>query len=370
MSEVFLCGLLTHLPLLEKVLGRTVAPNELTPAKLADHAIYDVPGQPVVMYCDQPGADISGMVIPLADASELARLAFYQAGYGLHPTPLVVTLADGAKTEVQVFLPQELAAATSVPFTNQHWIAYWGDIAVAAADEIMAQTTQLTPDQIAGRLPGIHIRAASFVAAQARSLGATRDLTHDIVVHQRHRKYSNFFAAEEMDLQYRRYDGEMSEVMNRGAQMLGQAAVVLPYDPKADAVLMVEQFRAPLFMGGDRDPWLWQPVAGLVDPGESPEVAAHREVIEEAGLELSQLFPVAGTYSSPGANSDFVSLFVGLGDFSTRAAGGGLAEEGEDIKVGIVGFDDLMEGIDTGRYRDMQLVLTSLWLARHRHRWR
>jgi nudix-type nucleoside diphosphatase (YffH/AdpP family) len=123
-------------------------------------------------------------------------------------------------------------------------------------------------------------------------------------------------------------------------------------------------------MGGDREPWLWQPVAGLVDPGETPEVAAHREVIEEAGLELRQLFLVAGVYSSPGANSDYVSLFVGLGDFSTRATGGGLAEEGEDIKVGIVGFDDLMQGIDAGRYRDMQLVLTSLWLARHRHRWR
>ena len=370
MSDMFVCGPLTHLPLLTKLFGRAVAPDELTPATLADHVICDVPGQPAVMYYDEAGTDISGMVLHLAGASELARIAFFQAGYGLHPSLMAVTLADGARTEVQVFLPQDMGAVTGQAWSPQQWVAQWGEIAVAAADEIMAQIGQLTADQIASRLPGIHIRAASYVAAQARSLGATRDLNRDILVHQRHRKYSNFFAAEEMDLQYRRYDGEMSAVLNRGAQMLGQAAVVLPYDPGADAVLMVEQFRAPLFMGGDREPWLWQPVAGLVDPGETPEVAAHREAIEEAGLELSQLFPVAGVYSSPGANSDFVNLFVGLGDFSTRSAGGGLAEEGEDIKVRMVGFDDLMQGIDQGHYRDMQLVLTSLWLARHRHQWR
>ncbi|MCF6231481.1 MAG: NUDIX domain-containing protein [Rhodobacteraceae bacterium] len=370
MSDVFICGPLMHLALLEKLLGRAVVPDDLVTAELAGRAIHDAPDQPAVIFCDQLGAVISGMVMPLVDANELASLVFYQGGYGLHPIPLPVTLANGERTEVQVFWPQEFGAAKGAPFTHRQWVAQWGDIAVAAADEIMAQIGQLTPDQIAARLPGIHIRAASYVAAQARSVGATRDLTRDIVVHKRHRKYSNFFAAEEMDLQYRRYDGEMSKVLNRGAQMLGQAAVVLPYDPDADAVLMVEQFRAPLFMGGDRDPWLWQPVAGLVDPGEPPEMAAHREVIEEAGLELSQLFPVAGVYSSPGANSDFVNLFVGIGDFSTRSAGGGLAEEGEDIKVRIVSFDDLMQGVDQGIYRDMQLVLTSLWLARHRHRWR
>jgi ADP-ribose diphosphatase len=223
---------------------------------------------------------------------------------------------------------------------------------------------------VARRLPGIRIRAAARVAAQARPTDAEHDLVRDVVVHAHHRRYSNFFAAEEMDLQYRRYDGQLSPVLNRGAQILGQAVVVLPYDVARDAVLLVQQFRAPVFMGGDPSPWIQEPVSGLIDPGENAEFAAHREAMEEAGLNLLRLEKVGGLYSSTGANSEFVHMFVGLADFNSRQSGGGLAEEGEDIRGEIVAYDDLIKGVDQGRYCDMPLVTTALWLARHRDRLR
>ena len=44
-----------------------------------------------------------------------------------------------------------------------------------------------------------------------------------------------------------------------------------------------------------------EPVAGVIDPGETPEDAARREAAEEARLTLGELLPVAEYYPSPGA---------------------------------------------------------------------
>jgi len=367
---VFICGPLMHEPLLNNVLGRTVDPAHIYGAVLSGYALEGIKGQPLVAMHAHAGDQVGGKILTDVSAPDLKRLTFYLGSLGFDPESERVARDDGTLLSAIVFQPRNEMQGDGLVWARQEWQALWGDIAQAAAKEIMAQMGQLTPDEIAARLTGIHIRAAAFVAAQARSVGATRDLTRDVVVQAHHHKYSNFFAAQELDLQYRRYDGRLSPVMNRGAQMLGQASVVLPYDPVRDEVLMVEQFRAPLYIGGDREPWLWQPVAGLVDPGETPRQAAHREAIEEAGLTLNALHEVAGVYSSPGASSDFVNLFVGLADFGTRQKGGGLEQEGEDIKVGIVSFEVLMLGIDRGRYRDMQLVLSGLWLARNHDRLR
>ena len=48
--------------------------------------------------------------------------------------------------------------------------------------------------------------------------------------------------------------------------MQGSAVSVLPYDPIRDTVLLVEQFRPPVFLINDPEPWLWEAVAGMIDP--------------------------------------------------------------------------------------------------------
>ena len=370
MPDVFFYGTLCHVPLLEIVLGRRVEPQSLAGAILADYAVFGVVGQPFPLIRATPGGSISGVLASGLTRDDLARLEFYEGGYSYDLRPLTVQQGTNGAVQAQVFMPPGGIWQADAPWSLDRWVDEWAPQSEQAAVEVMAHFGRLSPQDVARRFPGIRIRAAAWVAAQARAGDPDRDLSRDVVVHAHHRRYSNFFAAEEMDLQYRRYDGSLSPVLNRGAQILGQAAIVLPYDPRLDSVLIVEQFRAPLLMGGDRAPWLWQPVAGLVDPGETPQQAAHREAMEEAGLTLTRLEPVAGVYSSPGANSDYLNLFVGLSDFTTRQEGGGLADEGEDIRVDIISFSDLMQGVDQRRYRDMQLTTTALWLARHRDRLR
>jgi len=369
-SDVFFYGTHQHVPLLETVLGRCGDPLDLIPATLFDHSVYEVIGQNFPLLQSASGVNVSGFLLRSLSKSDLARIRFFHVGFGCDLHRVSVQLESGQSVSAMVFSPTPGEWPVGAPWSLDSWVDSWGPIWVRAAQEVMDHFGKLNADEIARRFPGICLRAAAWVAAQSRPGDPDHDLTRDVVVHAHHRRYSNFFAAEEMDLQYRRYDGQLSPVLNRGAQILGQAAIVLPYDPQLDSVLIVEQFRAPLFMGGDRAPWLWQPVAGLVDPGETPQEAAHREAMEEAGLTLSRLEPVAGVYSSPGANSDYLSLFIGLSDFSTRQKGGGLEEEGEDIRSSIISFSDLMQGVDQRRYRDMQLVTTALWLARHRDRLR
>jgi ADP-ribose diphosphatase len=367
-SELFFYGTLRHIPLLELILGRTTL--DPIAAELPGYGVFDVPDQPFPVLKAAPGAVANGILVRGLGPEDLKRLQFYEGGFSYDLHPLQVTPKGGPEVTAQVLVPEPGAWPVGAPWSLTAWEGKWGAINQRAATEVMAHYGHLTADEIATRFPGIRIRAAAWVAAQQRPKDPNHDLTRDVVVHAHHRPYSNFFAAEEMDLQYRRYDGQLSPVLNRGAQVLGQAVVVLPYDPVADAVLLVEQFRAPVFIGGDPAPWVWEPVSGMIDPGETPEVAAHRETREEAGVHLTYLDRAGGTYSSTGASSEFVHLYVGLADFSDRQTGGGLDGEGEDIRVGVTPFDELMRGVDQGRYRDMPLVAVALWLARHRERLR
>ena len=99
----------------------------------------------------------------------------------------------------------------------------------------------------------------------------------DVQVADLTRAYADFFAVEEYHLSFRRFDGGHSPVVKRAAFVATDASILLPYDPRRDAVLVIEQFRAGPFARGDAAPWLLEPVAGRIDPGETPEGAARRD---------------------------------------------------------------------------------------------
>ena len=61
------------------------------------------------------------------------------------------------------------------------------------------------------------------------------------------------------------------EVLERG-----HAVVVLPFDPKRNQVVLIEQFRIGA-LGVVADPWLVEPVAGIIEPGEQALEVARRE---------------------------------------------------------------------------------------------
>ena len=137
-----------------------------------------------------------------------------------------------------------------------------------------------------------------------------------------------------------------------------------------DEVILVEQFRVNMFALGDPSPWIIEAVAGLIDPGETPEVAAAREAQEEAGVTPQSLELVSQTYSSTGSNTEFVTAFVAVCDFGALEQGGGLDVEGEDIRRIIMPFEEFAEGLTTQRFRDAPLMGVGFWLMLNRARLR
>lgn len=368
MSDLFFFGTLRHIPLLELVLGRPASEIDLVPAELADHGAFAVKGEAFPTIEARPGHVAKGLLARNLSAADVAALNYYEGGFSYDLKEMSVTLEGGERAAAEVYFPQPGLWEAGEPWDLDAWVAAWGAMTLRAAEEVMAYQGRVPAETMAQRLPAIRIRASAWVAAQAEP--EVRDLSRDVNVINHERPHLSFFGNEEMDLQYRRHDGRMSPVLNRSAVMVGRATVVLPYDAQRDQVLLIEQFRAPVFFAGDRNPWVWEPVAGLVDPGETPEQAAHREAMEEAGVTLSALEPVAQCYSSTGSSGEYLHIFVGVTDLSQVKPASGVAEEGEDIRSEIISYDALMQGIDDQIYRDMPLITSALWLARHRDRLR
>ncbi len=370
MSDLFFYGTLRYVPLLELVLGRTADHINLTQAELHGYGAYAVRDQIFPMVDKGEGRVTKGLLVQGLSPEDIDRLTYYEGGfdYDLHKLPL--RTVTGEEVEAEVFVSAPGLWEPSMPWSLNDWVADWGELTVLAAEEVMSHYGYVPASEILSRFPAIRMRAQGRLSARRRESSADWDTSRDVVVHNHTRPYLGYFTMEEAALQHRRFDGTMGPVLHRSALMNGQASVVLPYDPVRDSVLVIEQFRAPAFFIGDPNPWLIEAVAGMVDPGESPEEAARRETREEANVEVTTLFSAGNGYSSSGSSAEFLHLFVGLADLARPATTGGLATEGEDIRSHIIPFAEFMDQLDQGKLKNVPLISIANWLGRNRDRLR
>lgn len=370
MADLFFYGTLRHLPLLERVLGRPASELNIHRAFLPDHMVYGVKDQAFPMIVPETGNRAEGVLVPGFTQDDLDRLNFYEGGFDYDLSPQIVTLENGSKAEAQVYFPEPGLWTPDQPWSLQVWADRWGEVIALAAEEEMAYFGKVDAGVMVRSMPAIQTRAWAKLFARQRAAGDDRDVSSDVIVHRHSRAYVDYFGMEEIDLQYRQHDGTMGPVLKRNGLLQGSAIVLLPYDPIRDVVLLVEQFRTPVFLIDDPEPWMWEPVAGMIDPLESPEQAAHREAQEEAGVSLRALEFAGGAYSSSGSSTEYIYLYVGLGDLTETTNSGGLATEGEDIRTRILPFEDFMQMVDSHMFKDLPLLSLAHWLARHRDRLR
>ena len=364
MADVFFYGTLCHPPLLRAVLGREV---RVAPAWLAGHSVFWAEGQHFPMIVEG-GEGARGVLAEGLGPDDIARLDHYEGGFDYRTRDLAV-LADGRAVVARVFFPEPGRWRPGRPWRLEDWVAQSGPVAVEAAGEVMRLLGVVPADQIAARYQMILMHAASRLRAGAGGPARLRRQAGegDVEVEAWRQPYARFFAIEEYDLRFRRFDGTMSQVVNRAAFISSDAAVVLPYDPIRDRVLLIEQFRMGPYARGDAEPWLIEAIAGRVDPGETPEDAARREAEEEAGLTLRDLIAVAHYYPSPGAKAEFLYTYLALADLPDDAAGlGGVEGEAEDIRAHLVDFDTLMTLVDSGEVNNAPLLVLAMALARRR----
>lgn len=167
-------------------------------------------------------------------------------------------------------------------------------------------------------------------------------------------------------IDYTRRDGR-TERLIREVHDHGSGAAVLPYDASRGTVLLVKQFRLPVHLGGE-DGDILEICAGLLD-GNAPDECARREAEEELGFRVHNLRAVAACYSSPGAVTEKMTLFLadyGLAD--RMSEGGGLAHEGEDIEIVELSLAEALQLVDTRQLRDAKTIMALLFLERETSR--
>ena len=192
--------------------------------------------------------------------------------------------------------------------------------------------------------------------------------TH-VTTHNKNIVYQGFFSVEEHFLSYRKFNKEQSAVVTRSTLISSDAVIVLPYDPINDRVLLVEQFRTGPYVKGDKEPWVLEPIAGLIDPGETPESAATREAQEEAHLELKKLELVAQSYPSPGISTEFFYQYIGIAELlDSSSLIAGLSHENEDIRSHIFEYRQFSDMIQSGKIKVGPAILLGLWLSKNRNR--
>lgn len=368
MSDLFFYGTLRYVPLLELVLGRSSDQINLTEAELRGYGAYAVRDQIFPMVEKGEGRVTRGLLVQGLTPEDIDRLIYYEGGFDYDLLTLPLHTASGDTVQAEVFVSEPGLWEPSTAWSLEDWATQWGELTLLAAEEVMSHYGKIPASDIVPRFAAIRMRAQGRLAARKRSARPDWDVSRDVLVHRHSRPYLGYFTMEEATLQHRRFDGSMGPVLHRSALINGHASVILPYDPVRDCVLVIEQFRAPAFFMGDPDPWLFEAVAGMIDPGESPEDAARRETREEANVDVTELFSAGAGYSSSGSSSEFLHLFVGIADLSAPASTGGLATEGEDIRSHIIPYAEFMDQLDQGKLKNVPLISIANWLGRNRDR--
>jgi len=189
--------------------------------------------------------------------------------------------------------------------------------------------------------------------------------TRRVDIIQRETAFERFiFRIEELTLRHETFDGAMTAPLKRLVLERGDAVAVLLHDPLRDCVLLCEQFRAATLSRGSG--WIYELPAGIIDEGETPETSARRETLEETGQAVGDLTAIATVYPSPGGSSERIHIYYSRVTLDTGLPDrGGLAEEGEDIRIVLVPTDEALARLRENRVEDAKTVIALQWLEHY-----
>ncbi|MET3537896.1 GDP-mannose pyrophosphatase NudK [Chryseobacterium limigenitum] len=148
-----------------------------------------------------------------------------------------------------------------------------------------------------------------------------------------------------------------AQTQSREAYDRGNGATILLYNQDLKTVILTRQFRLPTYINGNSDGMLIETCAGLLD-NDNPEECIKRETEEETGYKISKVEKVFESYMSPGSVTEILHFFIAEYSKEMKTTdGGGLEEEGEDIEVLELAFDDALAMIDSGEMKDAKTIM-------------
>lgn len=154
---------------------------------------------------------------------------------------------------------------------------------------------------------------------------------------------------------------QMREVYDRG-----DGAGILLYNKEKQTVILTKQFRMPTYMNDNKDGFLVEVAAGMLDK-DNPEACIIRETEEEVGYRLKEVKKVYEAYSSPGVMTEKMHFFVGeYTDDMKVNDGGGLDSEHEDIEVLEIFFKKAVDMLNNGEIQDTRTIVLLQYAQLHK----
>lgn len=184
----------------------------------------------------------------------------------------------------------------------------------------------------------------------------------EIKVMDSERVYDGFYQVERYTLRQKDWvTDDWSQPFYRELVVKKPVVVVLAHDPKRDVVVLLQQFRAGTLLSPAPET-LFECVAGIVDEGELPLAAAHRELQEEAGVQALSMDEVMRYWVSPGGCSEQVVLYYATVDASDVPQRAGEASEMEQIQLHCVSLDEALAWMAQGWINNSATLIALMWL--------
>jgi ADP-ribose pyrophosphatase len=149
-------------------------------------------------------------------------------------------------------------------------------------------------------------------------------------------------AEEKLDLEIVRHPGAAAVV-----------PVVSDLESPDPSLLLIHQYRYAA--GGT----IWEIPAGILKPGEDPEMCAHRELKEETGAEAVTMTRLTTILTTPGFTDERIHLFVA----SDLTVGDTNHETDEVIEVRSVPLSRVLEMARDGDISDAKSLVGILYFA-------
>ena len=193
-------------------------------------------------------------------------------------------------------------------------------------------------------MPSPNVDPSPYVGNDEIRILEERVLAHD------------WYLLRKTTFEHRRRDGRL-QVVSRETYDRGNGVALLLFNAARATVILTRQFRFPAWVNGCADGLLVEACAGQLD-GNDPVAAMQREAIEETGYDVKAPRKVFEAYMSPGSITEKLHFFVAAyDDADRRNAGGGEADEGEDIEVLELSLARALEMIASGEIQDGKTIM-------------
>ena len=364
--DIFVFGTLRSDTLRKIVLGRDMSSDYICSATIKDFGVYWAKEGPFPVMIPELNSEAHGLILKNLSEADVERLNYYELGFDYVLGPTWVETHTGL-LEASAYFCNRSDMATAKLWSFDHWLSDYSEIQYLAAREFLDFFGTKFGDTAQVMYNSILKRAEVYANERSSSTSVIEigpDMNANVEVEELKREYLGFFALNQIDLKYPFFDNSISEKKSRTILMGSEASLILPYDPILDKVLLVEQFRIGPFCRGDKAPWVYEPVAGMIEFGEKPEDAAKREVFEEAGIQVTNLVKINSGYPNPGEATTYFYNYIGIVDLSDYSPGiYGVRDEGEDIRTHVIDFKKVLDWSISNKLRVLPLNTMVLWLA-------